>query len=214
MILGAQAVPSGGLAGWAVQIMESLGGPGAAIIVGLDNVFPPVPSELVLPLAGFTASQGTFTLFGALLWTTLGSVAGAVLVYYLGRLLGQDRTRAVLAKIPLVKPDDYDKAQRWFDRHGTKAVFFGRMIPVFRSMISLPAGIERMPVWKFVLLTTAGSAVWNTLLVGAGYLLGENWQVISDYADIFQYVVLGLMVVALVAFVVVRLRERKSSRTG
>lgn len=213
-VQGAQAEPSGGLAGWAVDLMESLGGPGAAVIVGLDNVFPPVPSELVLPLAGFTASKGTFTLLGALLWTTLGSVAGAVLVYYLGLLLGRDRTRAVLAKIPLTKPDDYDRAQRWFDRHGTKAVFFGRMVPVFRSMISLPAGIERMALWKFLVLTAAGSAIWNALLVTAGYLLGENWHLISEYADIFQYAVLGLMLLALLVFVVNRLRDRKRSRTS
>ncbi|WP_020668473.1 DedA family protein [Amycolatopsis nigrescens] len=200
--------PMGGLAGWAVSLMDTLGGPGAAVIVGLDNLFPPIPSELVLPLAGFSASQGTFSLVGALVWTTVGSVLGAIIVYLLGRLLGRDRTRALMTKIPLVKASDFDKTEAWFAKHGTKAVFFGRMVPIFRSLISLPAGIERMPFWKFLSLTTLGSLIWNTLFVVAGYLLGENWHVVDEYAGFFQYAVIGLVAVAVVAFVVVRLRER------
>jgi membrane protein DedA with SNARE-associated domain len=197
-----------GLAGWAVDLMDTLGGPGAAVVVGLDNLFPPIPSELVLPLAGFSASTGTFSLAGALAWTTLGSVLGAVTVYYLGLLLGRDRTRSLIAKIPLVKASDFDKTEAWFARYGTKAVFFGRMVPIFRSLISLPAGVERMPVWKFLSLTTLGSLIWNAVFVGAGYVLGENWHLIENYADVFQKVVIGLVLVAVAVFVVVRLRSR------
>ncbi|WET80225.1 DedA family protein [Amycolatopsis sp. QT-25] len=199
----------GGLAGWAVSLMDSLGGPGAAIIVGLDNLFPPIPSELVLPLAGFSASQGTFTLVEALVWTTFGSVAGAVVVYYLGLLLGRDRTRRWMAKIPLVKTSDFDKTEAWFHKHGPKAVFFGRMVPVFRSLISLPAGIERMPVWRFLALTTLGSLIWNTAFVLAGYGLGESWHLVEKYAGFFQYFVLAAVAVAVVLFVVTRLREKR-----
>ncbi|HET6291312.1 MAG TPA: DedA family protein [Amycolatopsis sp.] len=199
----------GGLAGWAVSLMDSLGGPGAAIIVGLDNLFPPIPSELVLPLAGFSASQGTFTLVEALVWTTFGSVAGAVVVYYLGLLLGRDRTRRWMAKIPLVKASDFDKTEAWFHKHGPKAVFFGRMVPVFRSLISLPAGIERMPVWRFLALTTLGSLIWNTAFVLAGYGLGESWHLVEKYAGFFQYFVLAAVAVALILFVVTRLREKR-----
>jgi membrane protein DedA with SNARE-associated domain len=208
------AEPLGGLAGWAVGLMDSLGGPGAALIVGLDNLFPPIPSELVLPLAGFSASRGTFTLASALAWTTLGSVLGAVVVYLLGALLGRERTRTLLARVPLVEAADFDRTERWFARHGTKAVFFGRMVPIFRSLISLPAGIERMPFWTFLALTTLGSLIWNSVFVGAGYALGENWHLIGDYADVFQKLVIGLVVVAVAAFVVVRLRARRvASRT-
>ncbi|WP_199440096.1 DedA family protein [Umezawaea beigongshangensis] len=208
------AEPLGGLAGWAVGLMDSLGGPGAALIVGLDNLFPPIPSELVLPLAGFSASRGTFTLVGALAWTTLGSVLGAIVVYLLGALLGRERTRGLLARIPLVEAADFDRTERWFARHGTKAVFFGRMVPIFRSLISLPAGIERMPFWTFLTLTTLGSLIWNSVFVGAGYALGENWHRIGDYADVFQKLVIGLVVVAVTVFVVVRLRARRTaSRT-
>jgi membrane protein DedA with SNARE-associated domain len=201
-----------GLAGWAVSLMDSLGGPGAALIVGLDNLFPPIPSELVLPLAGFSASQGTFTLVEALVWTTFGSVAGAIIVYYLGLLLGRDRTRRWMAKIPLAKTSDFDKTEAWFQRHGEKAVFFGRMVPIFRSLISLPAGIERMPFWRFLTLTTLGSLIWNTAFVLAGYGLGESWHLVEEYAGFFQYFVIAAVVVALALFVLSRLREK--SRTN
>lgn len=209
MPTSAPAEPLGGIAGWAVEVMNTLGGPGAAIVVGLDNIFPPIPSELVLPLAGFAASQGTFSLAAALVWTTLGSVLGAVLVYYVGLWLGRDRTRALLLRIPLVKASDFDRTEAWFAKHGTKAVFFGRMVPVFRSLISLPAGIERMRLGRFLALSALGSLLWNTLFVSAGYALGTNWRAIQDYAGVFQTIVIGAVVLAVGSFVVVRLRNRQ-----
>jgi membrane protein DedA with SNARE-associated domain len=209
LLTTAPAEPMTGLAGWAVGLIDSLGGPGAAIIVGLDNLFPPIPSELVLPLAGFSASRGAFTLLGALFWTTLGSLAGAVIVYWLGALLGRERTRAMVSRVPLLKVGDFDRTEAWFARHGGKAVFLGRMVPIFRSLISLPAGVERMPFGQFLLLTTAGSLLWNTAFVVAGYLLGESWSLVDRYASVFQYVVIGAVALALGLFVVVRMRERR-----
>jgi membrane protein DedA with SNARE-associated domain len=209
----ATAEQPGGLAGLAVDLMDKLGGPGAALLVSMDNVFPPVPSELVLPLAGFAASQGTMSLFMALFWTTFGSVAGAMLTYGLGAWLGRDRVRALIIRVPLMKESDFDRTERWFARHGTKAVFFGRMVPLFRSLISLPAGVERMPIWQFLSLTALGSLIWNSVFVVAGYLLGANWQVVDEYGGIFQKVVIGIMAVAIVVFVVVRLRERARSKS-
>ncbi|MFD9698409.1 DedA family protein [Lentzea sp. NPDC059081] len=197
------------LAEWAVNLMESLGGVGAAVVVGLDNLFPPIPSELVLPLAGFSASKGVFTLPAALFWTTLGSVAGAVIVYLAGALLGRTRTRTLVTKIPLVRVTDFDKTEAWFTRHGTKAVFLGRMIPLFRSFISLPAGVERMNFPKFLLLTTAGSLIWNSVFVGAGYTLGENWHRVDAYAGTFQKLVLAAVAIAITLFVATRLRQRQ-----
>jgi membrane protein DedA with SNARE-associated domain len=193
---------------WAVDLMKTLGGFGAAVVVGLDNLFPPIPSELVLPLAGFSASRGVFSLPAALFWTTLGSVAGAVIVYFAGMLLGRSRTRRLVARIPLIRVTDFDKTEAWFTRHGTKAVFFGRMVPLFRSFISLPAGVERMNFPQFLVLTTLGSLIWNTVFVGAGYLLGENWHRVEAYAGIFQKLVLLAVGVAFVLFVVTRLRQR------
>ncbi len=212
MIVAAAEQP-GGLAGLAVDVMDALGGPGAALLVGIDNIFPPMPSELVLPLAGFAASQGTMSLFMAVFWTTLGSVAGAMLTYWLGAWLGRDRVRALIIRIPLMKESDFDHTEHWFAKHGTKAVFFGRMVPLFRSLISLPAGVERMPIWQFLSLTTLGSLIWNSGFVVAGYLLGANWQVVDEYAGIFQKVVIGVMAAAVAAFVVVRVRERKRSKS-
>lgn len=201
--------PVGGLAGWVVSVIESLGGIGVALVVALDNLFPPIPSELVLPLAGFSASQGAFSLPAALLWTTLGSVVGAIIVYGLGALLGRDRTRALVAKIPLMKVSDFDRSEAWFARHGAKAVLFGRMVPLFRSFISLPAGIERMNLLKFLALTTFGSLVWNTIFVVAGYQLGANWHLVDQYANVAQKIVIVGVAVAIVLFVTVRLRSRK-----
>jgi membrane protein DedA with SNARE-associated domain len=213
MIVAAADQP-GGLAGLAVDIMDALGGPGAALLVGLDNIFPPVPSELVLPLAGFSASQGTMSLFMALFWTTLGSVVGALLTYWLGAWLGRDRTRALIIRVPLMKPSDFDRTEKWFLKHGTKAVFFGRMVPLFRSLISLPAGVERMRMWKFLSLTTLGSLIWNSVFVVAGYLLGTNWQAVDRYAGIFQNVFIAAVAIAIVLFVAVRIRDRKRSKSN
>lgn len=199
-----------GLAGWAVGVMDALGGPGAAVVVGADNLFPPIPSELVLPLAGFSASHGVFSFGAALFWTTLGSVLGAIIVYAVGALIGRERTRALVVRIPLIKATDFDRTEAWFAKHGSKAVFLGRMVPLFRSFISLPAGIERMGMAKFLVLTTLGSLIWNTIFVTAGYQLGENWHLVDAYAEILQKIVIVSIAVATVGFVAMRLRSRRA----
>lgn len=180
--------------------MDALGGPGAAIIVGLENVFPPIPSEVILPLAGFSAAQGTFTLGGAIFWTTLGSVLGALLAYGLGYWLGAERVRALFGRVPLIRVEDFDKAEGWFSRHGTASVFFGRMVPVVRSLISIPAGVARMNILLFLMLTTAGSLIWNSIFVVGGYLLGGQWHRIEAVAGWFSNAVVGVIVLLLVVF--------------
>lgn len=202
--------PTGGVAGWAVSLMEQLGAPGAGLAVALENLFPPLPSEVILPLAGFAASRGDLGLVSAIIFTTLGSVVGAIALYAVGAVLGRDRTRALAAKIPLVKVEDIDKAEQWFDRHGSKAVLIGRVIPVVRSLISIPAGVERMPILLFVTLTTGGSLVWNSALIIAGYFLGQRWSVVQSSVGILQWIVLAAAVAAVIWFVVVKLRARRS----
>jgi membrane protein DedA with SNARE-associated domain len=199
----------GGVAGWAIRIMETLGAPGAGLAVALENLFPPIPSEVILPLAGFTASQGDMSLAAAIAWTTVGSVVGALVLYWIGALIGRERTRALAARLPLIRVSDIDRTEAWFARHGRKAVFFGRMVPLFRSFISIPAGIERMPMATFLLYTTLGSLIWNAVFVVAGYVLGENRQVIEDYAGTYQKGVLAAGALAVVAFVAVRLRSAR-----
>ncbi|MFC9975852.1 DedA family protein [Spirillospora sp. NPDC127200] len=209
-VLAAQeSGPAGGIAGWATDLMEKLGAPGAGLAIALENLFPPLPSEVILPLAGFTAAQGEMNLAAVLVCTTLGSVLGALLLYWLGSAIGRDRMRRVVAKIPLVKVDDLDKSEKWFEKHGSKAVFFGRMIPVFRSLISVPAGVEGMPLVKFLTYTTLGSALWNTAFVMAGYALGDNWQSVEGYVGMYSNAVLGLMALAIVVFVVKRVRDNR-----
>jgi membrane protein DedA with SNARE-associated domain len=208
------SAPTDGLAGWALDLMDRLGGVGAGLAIALENFFPPLPSEVILPLAGFAASLGSFTLFGALFWTTLGSVLGALGLYSLGRWVGEDRLRKVMHKLPLVDVEDLDRTAEWFRKHGRKAVFFGRMVPVFRSLISIPAGVTRMPLWQFTAFTTAGSLVWNTIFVFAGYQLGENWQKVEPYAEILQYVVLAVVVVVVGYGVQRRIRSRRAQKTS
>ncbi|MEU1724580.1 DedA family protein [Nonomuraea sp. NPDC005692] len=195
-----------------IALMENLGAFGAGLAIMLENLFPPLPSEVILPLSGFTASRGELDLLDVLVCTTLGSVVGALALYGVGALLGRERTLAIAAKLPLVKVTDIEKTEAWFLRHGRKTVFFGRMIPIFRSLISVPAGVERMPLVTFTLLTTAGSAIWNTIFVLAGYFLGENWSLVEAYVGIGTYVVIGLVVLAIAVFVAVRLTERRKGR--
>ena len=199
---------------WAVGLMETLGGPGAGLAIALENVFPPLPSEVILPLAGFTAAQGKMNLVGALAWTTAGSVVGAVLLYYIGVAFGRERIIAIAAKLPLVKVSDIEKTEAWFDKHGVKAVFFGRMIPIFRSLISIPAGVEKMRLTTFLLFTTLGSLIWNTIFVLAGYMLGENWAVVEEYAGTYSKIILGVVAVVAVVFIAVRIRTVVKERRG
>ncbi|MBZ4487844.1 DedA family protein [Microbacterium sp. cx-55] len=195
-----------------VSLMETIGPVGAGIAIALENLFPPLPSEAILPLAGLTASRGSFTIAEALIWTTLGSIVGAFALYGIGAWLGVGRLRRVAAKVPLLHPEDIDRTIAWFEKHGGKAVFFGRMVPIFRSLISIPAGVTRMPLWKFGLLTGAGSLIWNTIFVLAGFFLGEQWHIVEQYAEIFQYIVIAVVFAAVAWFVYTRTRTLMRSR--
>ncbi|MGC9501897.1 DedA family protein [Streptomyces sp. WG7] len=199
------AADSGAAPQWINDLMDALGAPGAGLAIALENLFPPLPSEVILPLAGFAASSGRMNLIAVLLWTTAGSVIGALALYGIGALLGRDRTVAIAGKLPLVKVSDIEKTEAWFQKHGTKAVFFGRMIPIFRSLISVPAGVERMRLPVFLALTTLGSAIWNTVFVLAGYALGDNWSEVSGIASTYSKVILAIAALALLVFIGMRL---------
>jgi len=201
-----------GFADWAVGVMETLGAPGAGLVIAIENLFPPLPSEVILPLAGFTASRGSFGLIEAIAFTTLGSIVGAWVLYALGAWLGRGRVRAIVNKLPLMSAEDFDKTEVWFAKHGTKAVFFGRMVPLFRSFISLPAGVERMNLLVFTGLTAAGSLIWNSIFVIAGFYLGENWHLVEAYAGVFQKIVIAVVVALVAWFVVARVRSIRSKK--
>ncbi|MFG1855813.1 DedA family protein [Actinomadura geliboluensis] len=206
--------PAGGIAGWATDLMERLGAPGAGLAIALENLFPPLPSEVILPLAGFTAAQGRMSLTAAIVWTTLGSVVGALALYGIGALIGRDRVRAIAARLPLVKVEDLDRTEAWFLRHGGKAVFFGRMIPIFRSLISVPAGVERMRMPVFLAYTTLGSLLWNTVFVLAGYGLGDNWRTVEEYVGVYSKAVVAVAGVAAAAFLAVRIVKARRAGAG
>ncbi|GGQ94831.1 DedA family protein [Streptomyces althioticus] len=204
--------PADGIAGWAADLVDAMGAPGAGLAVALENLFPPLPSEIILPLTGFAAGQGVISLFAALFWTTLGSVVGATVLYYIGALFGRERMYAIWARLPLVKTSDLERTEEWFAKHGTKAVFLGRMVPIFRSLISVPAGLERMPLPTFLTLTTIGSLMWNAVLVMSGYWLGDQWDTVGDYVGVISKGVLVLVVAALAFYIVIRLRSRGTAQ--
>ena len=200
---------------WAVETMDSLGAVGVFLLIFLENLFPPIPSEVVLPLAGVTSAGPDSSYWAMLLASVAGSVVGACLLYGLGRLLGPQRLRRIVIRLPLVHVGDYDKSVEFMDRHGCKAIFFGRFVPGIRSLISIPAGLYAMPIGMFTLLTAAGSAIWNSVFVTIGYYMGSNWTVIEPYTDIFSDVVYAAVALVVAVFVVrLILRERRRRRLG
>ena len=164
-----------GLGRWISEVIAGYGYPGITALMLLENLFPPIPSEIVLPLTGFFVGREDLSFFPALVAATAGSVAGAMVLYSLGRWGGRPlvlRYGAILR----VKEKDLDRAESWFDRYDEFVVLFARLVPFARSVVSIPAGTLRMPIWKFLLLTAIGSAAWNSLLIGAGWYLGETWE--------------------------------------
>ena len=196
---------------WVVAVMRAIGAPGVGVATLLETVFPPVPSEVVLPLAGYTASQGHYSFLAAVLWATLGSVLGALLLYWAGAALGVDRLRAVADRMPLMGHEDVDRAMTWFERHGRTAVLVGRLVPGVRSLVSIPAGVHRMPLLTFVGWTTLGSLLWNAALVGLGFELGEQWHVVEQYVGPASKVAYLAVAAALVLVVARRVRSRRTS---
>lgn len=197
---------------WIITLMETLGAPGVGIAIFLENIFPPIPSEVVLPLAGFTASIGTINVWAAFIWATAGSVVGAYVLYYVGAAIGAQRLRRIAAWMWLVEPEDVDKSLAWFDKYGQWSIFFGRLLPGIRSLISIPAGIDRMNLVTFGLFSLAGSALWNAVLIYLGFVLGENWEqvgaVINEYSMIVK-IVLAIAAVVVLFLLIRRQRRRK-----
>jgi membrane protein DedA with SNARE-associated domain len=192
----------GDLTNWAKDVVESAGYFGVFLMIVLENVFPPIPSEAILPLAGFLAGEGRFWLPAVILAATLGAVVGALILYYAAYWFGEGRVRWLInryGKWFAVSESDLDKANAWFDRQGGKAVFICRMIPILRSIVSLPAGLRRMNLTPFILYTAIGSGIWNSILILAGWWLGDNWEEVSTVVDYLEYPVY-LAILAAVAW--------------
>ena len=202
----------GGLTGWVASVIEALGAVGVGLLVALENLVPPIPSEIVLAMAGYLAGEGQINVVLVLIAATAGSVAGALALYWLGYALGEDRLRRWLDRIPLVDADDLDKADRWFERHEKSAVLLGRCVPVVRSLVSIPAGANHMPLGQFTLFTAIGSGVWNAIFVGGGYALGSKWQQVERYSNWFDYAIGAFFVIAIASWIIKKLRKRAAAR--
>lgn len=197
-----------------VSLVGALGAPGVGIAVAAENLFPPIPSEVILPSAGFAAASGSMGLMSAIVWATIGSVVGALALYALGAWFGRARFYSLASKIPFVKEADIERAEAWFVRRGPLAVLLGRVVPVVRSLISIPAGIERMKLLPFTLYTAIGSALWNSVLIGAGYALGANWAIVEEWISRYQLIVFGLAGIALVVWMVRKWTARRSRESA
>ena len=205
------------MAQWVQNLMDSMGYLGILLLMILENVFPPIPSELIMPSAGFAASRGDMSLPLVIAVGVLGSVIGTLPLYYVGRAFGEERLVAWADKYGkwlTVSGKDIRKADDWFDRHGTGAVLFGRMVPGIRSLLSLPAGMSEMPMPKFLIYSAIGSGLWASALAGAGYLLGENYDSVEQYVGPASKIILAVLAVAVVVWFVRRRRSQGASGSG
>lgn len=180
---------------WISSAVEGGGTWALAVVMFIENVFPPIPSEAVLPFAGFQVELGTMSLIAALTASTVGSVAGALFLFGIGRLGGRPLVERY-GRYIRYSTRDLDRAEAWFERYGGQVVFWCRMVPLARSVVSIPAGAAEMPLPRFTVLTTLGTLVWNALLIGAGYLLGSRWEQVTEIAGAYSTIVLALMAVA------------------
>ena len=203
--------------------MQIMGYPGLSLVMFLENVFPPIPSEIVLPLAGtLTVSSDPkiapqFNIVSVILWATLGSFLGAWIWYWVGYLISEDRVRKLLQKIGkfiMITEKDLDTALDWFGKYGEWCVFFGRMVPIIRTLISVPAGLSKMHWLKFSIFTVAGTMLWNIFLGFAGRILGDNYTVIVDWIDKFKIVIIVLCVAVVAAFYAHRIWKKRKEKAG
>ena len=209
----------GDLANWVQDVINQFGYFGVALLVVIENIFPPIPSEIVLPFAGFVAQQGSAgvaqsdtSVIGMMIAATIGSVVGALILYVISSAIGPERLRAFVQRFGRwfgVKQTDLLRAEAWFDRRSFVAVLVGRCVPLIRSIVSIPAGFRRMKLTSFILLTAVGSAVWNIALIGTGALLGDQWERVGEYVGVFQWLVIGAILVLLVRFVYLKLQNRR-----
>ena len=194
-----------------IEIMNNFGYLGVFLLIAIENVFPPIPSEVILLFGGFMTTFSDMNIVGVIIASTLGSILGAIVLYYIGKILNKERLKKIITSKPgkILKPEDIDKADNWFDTKGNKTVFFCRFVPIIRSLISIPAGMSEMPMKKFLIYTTAGSLIWNAALTIAGSIVGENWTSIVDIMDQYSHIILVLLIIIFIVAVAVFYKKRK-----
>ncbi|MEB7806979.1 DedA family protein [Mammaliicoccus fleurettii] len=198
---------------WITSIMEQFGYLGIALLILLENVFPPIPSEVILTFGGFMTTKSELTIVGVVIASTIGSVFGAVILYWIGRMLNVDRLERIIEKwgkyLRLTK-EDVRKADAWFDKYGPWTVFFCRFIPLIRSLISIPAGMSGMNQWLFLLLTTLGTLIWNLILVIVGAKVGDNWHQIVNYMDVYSNFMYAIIAIGIIVFIIWFVKRKKA----
>ena len=198
-----------------IEIMNNFGYIGVFLLITIENVFPPIPSEVILLFGGFMTTYTSMNVIGVIVASTLDSVLGAIILYYIGKILNKERLKKIITSKPgkllRLKPEDIDKADEWFDTKGNKTVFFCRFIPVIRSLISIPAGMSEMPMKKFLIYTTLGSLIWNAALTIAGSIVGENWTSILEIMDNYSHIIVILLAIIFVIAIIIFYSKRRKS---
>ena len=190
-----------GLEGWVLSIMEKLGYLGIAFLMFLDNIFPPIPSEIIMPSAGYTAAKGELTLIGVIIAGSIGSLLAAALLYWIGRKIPQHHLFTLVeryGKYLRISVADLEKSLAWFEKYGHRIVFFGRMIPAVRSLISIPAGMSKMPFGKFMIYSAFGTVIWTTFLAFLGYHLSEDQALMSLIMQRASYIILAIVILYII----------------
>lgn len=194
-----------------ISLMDKFGYLGVMFLVAIENIFPPIPSEVILAFGGFMTTYTKLTVIGVIISATIGSVLGAIILYYVGKLLNKERLIKIVSskigKLLCLKAKDIEKADEWFDNKGNVTVFFCRFVPIVRSLISIPAGMSEMPFKRFLIFTLLGTIIWNTVLVTLGSIMGSSWEKIVDF--ISQYAFITLIVLIIIAVVVLFIFYRK-----
>lgn len=202
---------------WVQEVIRTLGYPGITLVMFLELVFPPIPSEVIMPFAGFLAADGELNIVLVIIAGNIGTISSAILLYYVGVWADEPLIRRFVKKYGrymMISEKDLNRTLEVFDKRGEMVIFFGRLIPLIRTFISLPAGMNRMSLRKFVLYTTAGSTVWNTFLAVGGMILGENWEDLMELIDRYSKVTYALIAVVLVVMFVLRLRTYLQNRNA
>ena len=198
-----------------LAMMDQFGYLGVFLLIAIENIFPPIPSEVILLFGGFMTTYTTLNIIGMIISSTLGSLIGAIVLYYIGKIFNKERLKKIISgkigKILRLKNSDIDKADHWFDTKGNKTVFFCRFIPIVRSLISIPAGMSEMPMVKFLLYTTFGSLIWNTVLIVIGSIVGNNWESILNIFDTYSHIILVLLVIIFIVGVYIFYRKKSKN---
>ena len=200
---------------WITSTIYSLSYVGIGFLMFLENLFPPIPSELIMPLAGFVVQQGKMDFTLVVLAGVIGTVLGALPWFYAGRLLGEERLKKLCDRYGKwlgISGEDISKSKNWFDRYGNKAVLLCRLVPGVRTLISIPAGIGNMNIIPFLIYSTIGTTLWVLLLTYAGFALGQNYKVVETYIDPISKVVVIVVVVAFAGFVIFKLTKSKTAK--